>query len=130
MSERIKTKLGFSWSDYVKPKNFIDPYKHVEIESLPVYQKGTETTLDVEKADNDAFGRPIGLGFRTDIVPKIKRKPLCLDPKDPNARLRALEARASMENLVLSPNCFLDKFEVIKKSSDQANALINKLENK
>lgn len=130
MSERIKTKLGFSWGDYVKPKNFIDPYKLVEIESLPVYQKGTETTLDVEKADKDAFGRPIGLGFRTDTVPKIKRKPLCLDPKDSNARLRALEARASMENLVLSPNCFLDKFDVIKKSSDQANALINKLENK
>lgn len=131
MSESKKSKqLGFSRSDYIKPKGFIQPYKHVEIESLPVYQKGSETTLNVEEADKDSFGRPIGLGFRNIIVPVTKHKPLCLDPKDPNARLRALEARASMENLSLTPNSYLDKFEAIKQSGDQANALISKLKNK
>lgn len=117
-------------SDNVKPKGFIKPYKHVELESLPVYQKGSETTLDADEADKDIFGRPIGLGFENNVVSVSKTKPLCLDPKDPNARLRALEMRASMENLSLPPNSYCDKFDAIKKSSDQVNALINKLENK
>lgn len=133
MSQKATRELKnplYEFKKMLKPKGFIKPYKHVELDILPIYQKGESTTLDPEEADKDSFGRPIGLGFQKDVVSVTAQKPLCLDPKDPVSRLRALEARSSMQNIALQPSPFMDKFEAIKRSNDQVNAFLQTVEHK
>lgn len=109
-------------------KDFYYQHRHVNYDAMPYYQKGNETTTDIEEADKDDYGRPICLGHSAKKILRPKVQNLCLDPKDPVQRQRALESRASMNDLSLDPTIYQEKLDAVKYANDSANAMANRLQ--
>lgn len=97
---------------------------------LPLYQTADgDTTTDITLAMKDPFGIPLCVGNSSKeytFAPNVS-KPLCLDPADPTARLRAIEARARMEQVVLEPTIYDDPFAMVQHANNIASKVVNKL---
>lgn len=106
-------------------RTFADPVKN----PLPLYQdeNGKETT-DLTLAKLDPFGKPVHVGFSTsDYTLSKSSKPLCLDPADPAQRLRAIEARARMEQFILEPTIYDDPLKIAEHANNVANKVLNNI---
>lgn len=105
----------------------------LNIAPSPLYQvKGSkEPTTDITQAELDPFGRPIKIGYsKTEYtIDKDTSKPLCLDPSDPAQRLRAIEARARLENAVFEPTIYEEKIDAVSRTNNIANKVLNKITN-
>lgn len=107
---------------------FTNEHSFVLHDSLPIYQcKEGGTTEDIEKADLDPHGHPICMGFtdKSVVVDYHNQPNLSFDPSNPGERLRALQSRASMEQIALSPTIYAEKFDAIKKADNAAKAVLN-----
>lgn len=96
---------------------------------LPLYQcKDGSKTTDITKAELDPFGRPMRVGYsKTEWVPAPEMESLCLDPADPAQRLRAIEARSRMENVMLPPTIYEDSIEAVNRSNNLANKVLTQV---
>lgn len=97
---------------------------------LPLYQTSDgDTTTDVTLALKDPFGKPICVGHSskeyTFAPPAVK--PLCLDPADPTERLRAIEARARMEQVFIEPAIYDDPFTMVQHANNVATKVADNL---
>lgn len=101
------------------------------VTTMPLYQcVNGGTTTDITQSVKDEFGLPIQMGFsKTDVTPHAVNTyiPLSYNPKDPSARLRAIEAKAYFENQS-SPQIYQDKIEAAQYAQNVCNAVINKVE--
>ena len=127
MEKKTKTKKLMSRVHTPIDSDFITKVSFKEVSPLPLYEcKDGGKTTDLEKAKLDNYGRPVCLGFSDEVVPVIPKTPICFDPKDDVGRLRAFQARASLEQ-ALPPTIYDDKFTAIKKAQNSANAFVDKV---
>lgn len=103
-------------------------FKHCSV----LYRSENGKTTDVHQASLDSYGQPIVIGFSDDeFVPHIdyrKRQTLSFNPANPTAREAAFLARDSMLTLTSTPNDYTDKFVVLQRVNNSANALASGLQ--
>lgn len=94
-------------------------------EPLPLFQMGDDTTTDVNHADKTLSGIPIKVGYSKKEFRPIQRTEhrITFNPSNPDARFRALQARASLNDCMSNGNIYLDKFEAHKFANDSISAL-------
>lgn len=108
------------------PNSKSDRYKELNLrEPLPLYQFGDETTTDVTKADKTFDGKPICVGVSRKDFKEIPQRvnDVSFNPRYPDARFRALQLRAQLNELRPSSTIYMDKFEASKLANDSISAL-------
>lgn len=101
------------------------------VDSVPIYQKGDSTTTDITCADKMPDGRPIKVGYSKTEYREIPfpEHSASFNPAFPDARLRAMQLRANLNDSISHGNIYLDKFEAVKYANDSINALSKSIKN-